>query len=278
MSETNSVATTPCDETVVLVGLESSGKSAIFRALTGRALGDESNFRGSTVQCRHSYLSRCSLHIVDTPGIRLKGDEYTSRLALAQLRSADTVILVVRGTHAQRELSAVLSGLGGEQAPLVERAFLQRPTFRAIWWRVRATLRQFLFQAMPIFMLICVVGALCARLGITGAISATAGPLLDWVDLPRAAAPGIVFSMIRKDGLLVLNQGGGGILQQLSDEQLFLLVFVASTLTACLVTLSTIRRELGIRFAFALAGRQALTSTIAAITCSVIWRLVVKAQ
>jgi hypothetical protein len=64
MSETNSVATSPCAETVVLVGLESSGKSAIFRALTGRALGDESNFRGSTVQCRHSYLSRCSLHIV----------------------------------------------------------------------------------------------------------------------------------------------------------------------------------------------------------------------
>jgi ferrous iron transport protein B len=45
MSETTCVAAAPSDQTVVLVGLESTGKSAIFRALTGRAVGDESNFR-----------------------------------------------------------------------------------------------------------------------------------------------------------------------------------------------------------------------------------------
>ena len=131
---------------------------------------------------------------------------------------------------------------------------------------------------MPIFLLICLVGALFAHFGVTNAISAIAGPLLNWVDLPKAVAPGIVFSMIRKDGLLVLNQGGGEMLQRLSDEQLFLIVFVASTVTACLVTLSTIQRELGVRFAFVLAGRQALTSTVAVIVCSVIWRLVVKSH
>jgi ferrous iron transport protein B len=66
---------------------------------------------------------------------------------------------------------------------LTERAFLQTPTFRAIWWRVRATLRQFLFQAMPIFLVICLVGALLAHLGVTDVISTAVGPLLGWLDL-----------------------------------------------------------------------------------------------
>lgn len=41
---------------VVLAGLESSGKSALFRGLTGDMTGEESNFRGSTVMCRTCYL------------------------------------------------------------------------------------------------------------------------------------------------------------------------------------------------------------------------------
>ena len=38
--------------TIVLIGLESVGKSALFRSLTGEATGDETNFRGSTVRVR----------------------------------------------------------------------------------------------------------------------------------------------------------------------------------------------------------------------------------
>ncbi|WP_179097513.1 hypothetical protein [Paenibacillus sp. FSL H7-0331] len=46
----------------------------------------------------------------------------------------------------------------------------------------------------------------------------------------------------------------------LSAGQTFLLVYLASTLTACLVTLWTIGQELGIRFAATLASKQLLTS------------------
>jgi ferrous iron transport protein B len=550
------------EKTAVIVGLESSGKSAIFRELTGRATGDEANFRGSTVRCRRAVIKDSLVDIVDTPGIRLKTDTETTRLALEQLCSADVVVLVIRSTHAQSELSAllvnlvhelqgrrvalaitfldkapaeiaelaafcrselavpvltldarhsdrrnrkalvelihegcllrpgwslssaprirvvqpkrtlfenkligpsaslvsialifglpviisyvfaqwlqpivdetvisplthalaplansstlaaellvgnygiltlgwysflwafpvvilisaavalteetglkdrvtasldpwlrkiglsgrdlipVLSGFGcnvvavfqsrgcsncnrrncvsmiaigsacsyqigaslsifnsgnrpwlflpyllalfsvgaihtriwGTRLPdvesvsLAQRSFLQKPTMQAIWWRVRATLRQFLLQAMPIFLVICVVGALVAHFGITTAIAAALAPLLELVDLPRAVAPGIVFSIIRKDGLLVLNQGGGSLVHQLNAPQLFLLVFVASTLTACLVTLSSIRKELGAKFAWTLAARQALTSVAAAIVFSIICRAAV---
>lgn len=113
---------------------------------------------------------------------------------------------------------------------------------------------------MPIFLLICAVGALLEYVGITTWLSAGVAPGLQLLGLPGEVAPGLIFSMIRKDGLLVLNQNEGEILQLLHTEQVFVLVYLASTLTACLVTLWTIRSELGVRVAMAVAGRQAVTA------------------
>lgn len=59
-----------------------------------------------------------------------------------------------------------------------------------------------------------------------------------------------------------LNQGEGGLLQSLHAGQVFVLVYLASTLTACLVTLWTVRKELGWSFASSLAGKQAVTSLV----------------
>lgn len=546
--------------TVAVIGLESSGKSALFRTLTGRATGDEANFRGSTVRCRNGRIPDSSLHIVDTPGIRVSQDTETTRLALEQLSAVDAVVLVVRGTHVQNELTTVLRALGRELqgrklalaitfadkaspeieqlvtfyrreldipvialdarhvrrqkraalleivarcrplragysltlAPpvpiveplatvyehsflgplaailsiglmfgfpvliayhlsqwlqpivesrfitpiihtvgaalgsseigkalligdyglitlgwysflwafpvvlfisaavavteetglkdritaaldpvlrlvglsgrdlipvltgfgcnvvavfqsracslchrkncvsmiafgsacsyqigaslslfgsagrpwlffpyvfvlfvvgaihtriwsppisgpsaslMIERAFLQQPNLKAIGWRVRATLKQFLFQAMPVFLAICIIGTVLNYFHLTDVIAASVGTLIEGLNLPRSLAPGIVLSMIRKDGLLVLNKGDGALLQPLDGGQLFLLVFLASTLTACLVTLFTISKELGLRFAATLAVRQAGTSLLTAIAISIVWRI-----
>ncbi len=163
----------------------------------------------------------------------------------------------------------------GESAAisLTERAFLQPPTWRGVWWRVRSVLRQFLREAMPIFLLICAVGALLEYVGITAWLSAGVAPALRWLGLPGEVAPGLIFSIIRKDGLLVLNQNEGELLRHLHTGQVFVLVYLASTLTACLVTLWTIRSELGIRTAFAVAGRQAITAlaSTAIIACCLQW-------
>lgn len=148
----------------------------------------------------------------------------------------------------------------GAALPLTERAFLQRPTWRGVWWRVQSVLRQFLREAMPIFLLICAVGALLDYVGITAWLSVGVAPALRLLGLPGEVAPGLIFSIIRKDGLLVLNQNEGELLQLLQTGQVFVLVYLASTLTACLVTLWTIRSELGIRAAFEVAGRQAVTA------------------
>lgn len=63
-------------------------------------------------------------------------------------------------------------------------------------------------------------------------------------------------------GLLILNQGKGALLASLSSAQVFVLVYLASTLTACVVTLWSVRQELGGRVALAMVGRQAGTAVV----------------
>lgn len=537
---------------LVLVGLESSGKSAVFRALTGASLGDEANFRGSTVFCRRSRAAHGPVEVIDTPGIRFDEDNLTTRLALAEVADAEVVLLVVRATHARTELGKLLEGLGGRllgrrfgivltfedrsppglgafaqetaallgvpvisldarrpkrarcealtelaltaprstvaavpptlpplaavdprpswfesktvgpplaalailaiyggpvylaywfsqalqplvdaaviepvkaavnaavnaapgatsllsdllvgsygvvtlgwysflwafpvvlllgasvavtdeiglrdritaaldpalrhiglegrdltavltgfgcnvvavvqsrscgactrkacvslitfgaacsyqmgaalslfgtagrprlflpylgtlfvvgalhtrlwnrralpprhRLPLAERAFLQAPSLAAVRWKILASARQFLLQAMPIFLGICVVAALLSHAGLMDRAAAMVAPVLDWFGLPAAVAPGVVFSVLRKDGLLVLNQDGGTLVRGLTATQMFVTVYLSSALTACLVTLWTVRREVGLRFALTLAFRQAVTA------------------
>lgn len=150
----------------------------------------------------------------------------------------------------------------GDSQPLHERAFLQKPTPSAVWWRVKASVSQFLKQAMPIFIGICLVAAVLEHYGFMAWLATHTAPLLGWFKLPPDAAPGVLFSILRKDGLLTLNTEDGTFLSRLTTVQLFALVWLASTLTACLVTLWTVRRELGWKTAAQMAGRQATTSLV----------------
>lgn len=147
---------------------------------------------------------------------------------------------------------------------IAERPFLQAPGWRAVAWRVRSVIKQFLFQAMPIFIGICLAAALLDHLGVISRLAQLAAPGFAQIGLPGEVAPAVLFSILRKDGLLTLNQDGGTLIASLSAGQVFLTVYLASTLTACLVTLWTVRRELGARTALVMAGRQALTAVVSA--------------
>ena len=149
--------------------------------------------------------------------------------------------------------------------PLADRAFLQAPSWRGVGWRVKAVLKKFLLEAMPVFFIICGIGALLAYVGFLEQLALWVSPALALFGLPGEVAPGIIFSIVRKDGLLVLNQGEGVLLATLTASQLFILVYLASTLTACMVTLWSIGRELGWRYAGLVAGRQGLTAVGSAI-------------
>jgi ferrous iron transport protein B len=171
-------------------------------------------------------------------------------------------LLMLVGTLHTRVWHGALAHEGVQ--PLHERSFLQKPSLRAVGWRVKAALGQFLKQAMPIFIVICLVAALLEHFGVIAWIAAGLAPVLGLFHLPGEVAPGILFSILRKDGLLTLNSGDGSLITAMSAGQVLVLVWLASTLTACLVTLWTVRKELGWTFAAQIAGRQMLTSIASA--------------
>lgn len=97
-------------------------------------------------------------------------------------------------------------------------------------------------------------------------------PLVQWLNLPHEAAVGLVFSMIRKDGILLFNEGNQLLLSEMSTFQLFLSVYLASTLSACAVTLWTVAKELGVKEALLLSGKQMVTSLTSALLLSLLFQ------
>ena len=159
----------------------------------------------------------------------------------------------------------------GEHQNLTELTWLQWPRWRNVKWMLKNSIRQFLVQAMPLFLLICFVAGILDHTGITRWLSETVAPFLRMFKLPPELMPGIIFSLLRKDGLMVLNQDGGSVMQSLSTPQLLILIWISSTVMACLVTVLTVAREINWRFALAITGKQALSSLTVALILSALF-------
>lgn len=178
--------------------------------------------------------------------------------------------------HSRLHLPRTARALRPATLSVVPATFLQLPTWRGLRWRVRAMCTQFLLQAMPSFLGICLVSALLAHFGVLALLVRAVAPVLEVAfGVPAAAAPAIVFSLLRKDGILLLNAPGAatGAAPAMDAGALFLAVFLAATLGPCLVTLYTIGRELGAGAALRLAGCQLRTAVVAGLALSLLLRL-----
>ncbi|MGR9049718.1 nucleoside recognition domain-containing protein [Halobacillus faecis] len=148
--------------------------------------------------------------------------------------------------------------------------YLQAVTWRGVKYRLTGILKQFLIQAMPIFIIICVVASLLQYFDVMQGMAALFSPLLTVFSLPADVAPGVIFSIFRKDGMMVLNEGEGALLQTLETWQVFVVVYFASTLSSCLVTLFAIYKEMGFIHACRVLGKQMTTSMISTLLLAVI--------
>ncbi|MEC1865298.1 nucleoside recognition domain-containing protein [Bacillus licheniformis] len=151
--------------------------------------------------------------------------------------------------------------------------FLQKPSWKGIVFRVKEVLQQFIFQAMPIFLIICLAATVLNELGVIRLVTLLVSPVLSLFGAPEDAAPGLVFSLIRKDGILLFNEGNGALLDMLPGATLFLLIYLASTFTPCMVTVWTIAKELGMKTAAAIMGKQMATSVVSVLSIMIIWKL-----
>ncbi|WP_264556581.1 nucleoside recognition domain-containing protein [Halocatena marina] len=104
------------EETVVVVGKESVGKSELVAGLTGTN-PTTGNFRGTTVDVER-YESD-EFDFVDTPGILLGTDTETTRTAIRAVEMTETVLLVTRATSIDDDLEDLLPLVQGKTGAIV---------------------------------------------------------------------------------------------------------------------------------------------------------------
>lgn len=156
----------------------------------------------------------------------------------------------------------------------VKRSVLQKPSLITILQNLKEIAQQFFFQAMPIFLAICVIAAILNTYKIFDMLSKGINPILSLLSLPGEAGPGILFSIIRKDGMLLFNEGNGQLITGLTTIELFILVYLASTFSACIVTLFAIGRNAGISTALQMAIKQVITSIVSTLLIVVSWNVI----
>lgn len=108
--------TSPAQRSIVVIGKENTGKSQLVASLTG-CLPYSINFRGSTIAC-DTYVGD-GLTVVDTPGILYRSDRVTTQAALAQLKTHDTVLLVIKATHVDEDLADLWPLVEGKRGIVV---------------------------------------------------------------------------------------------------------------------------------------------------------------
>lgn len=101
---------------VVVLGLESVGKSSLLSGLTGR-FAESSALAGTTLRSRR-YPDE-TWDWVDTPGIVTGSDAATVRDALEALDTVETVLVMLRAYRAGEELSVLLPMLGNRKVAVV---------------------------------------------------------------------------------------------------------------------------------------------------------------
>lgn len=148
-----------------------------------------------------------------------------------------------------------------KQVPLFWRheTFLQRPHVANVTRHVRDVVGQFMTQAMPLFLLICVVAALLEWSGWVAVLESAMTPILSLLQLPVVGATALFASIIRKDGILLLNESAPA----MATGDVFLLILFASIATSCLVTMTKLGQLFGWRHAMRTIALQFTTAFVA---------------
>ncbi|WP_101296657.1 nucleoside recognition domain-containing protein [Halegenticoccus soli] len=140
------------------------------------------------------------------------------------------------------------------------RAFLTRPSARALGREAWDSIRSFFCTALPVFACICVVAALLDWIGAIDALGGALAPAAGAFGLPPEVALVVVLASVRKDGIALLAADGGGTLAGVSPLGVLVAVYLAGTFLPCLVTAFAVAKEVSPRYAATLLCRQALAA------------------
>ena len=177
-------------------------------------------------------------------------------LFLAYLLGTTLIYLrLTSGSQARSSLNVLMTP---------SRPFMQWPTPSALWREASGTVRQFLLQAMPVFVAICIAASLLAHAGVLDWASRILGPVMGVFDLPAQSSLAVVLASVREDGIFLLAADDGAAFPMTAAQSLTA-VYLAGVLLPCLVTAMTIGRETGWKATSKLLARQAGFATLFAL-------------
>jgi len=164
----------------------------------------------------------------------------------------------------------ILSKIVPETSPglILEMPVYRIPTLRTIsnkaWWRIR----EFILEAWPLLIVGSVVLALFNYFNISIYLNVLVRPLSLLLGLPREVGVPLIFGILRKElSLVMLGQALGTMefSQVLTSVQMITYTVFVVFYMPCMATMVVIRRELGRRAMWHIAGLTTLIATVAAL-------------
>lgn len=143
------------------------------------------------------------------------------------------------------------------------RDFLQWPRISALVRELWLVLKQFIFMALPVFFLICIIAAIFEWLGLMQLMGTALAPVMKVFNLPGETSLPVILASVRKDGIMLLAKGN--MFKTLSQVQVLTAVYLSGILFPCVVSLLTIIKEMKAKFTIKLLLKQALGAVIFAI-------------
>jgi ferrous iron transport protein B len=164
----------------------------------------------------------------------------------------------------------ILSRLMPEESAgmILEMPVYRLPALKNLLHKTWFRAREFIFEAWPLLIIGSVVLALLQYFAVSYWFNALARPVTWLLGLPAEVGVPLIFGILRKELSLVMLQQALGVTdfsQALTPVQMITFTVFVVFYVPCLATLAAIRRELGQRDMFLIAGLTVVIAMVAAL-------------
>jgi ferrous iron transport protein B len=187
---------------------------------------------------------------------------YLGPLAALAIYLFNLVVIAITGK--------VLSGLLPEDTPgmILEMPVYRLPTLRTVTQKTWFRAREFIVEAWPVLIVGSIILSVMIYFNLTVLVNIFLLPLTWILGLPSEVGVPLVFGILRKElSLIMLRQalGASDFGEVLTPVQMITFSVFVVFYVPCLATLTVIKRELGRKDMFTIAGLTVIIATIAAM-------------
>ena len=216
-----------------------------------------------------AFGSACSYQLSSTLALFAAAElEWLAPVYMAVLAGTTLIYLRLRRPHFTRP--------GYPVAELPEPGRLRRPNWGIVIRETTQTMKEFIVMALPIFITICLISGALNWAGIFNLITHLLSPVMALFNLPSDAALSVALGSVRKDGIAIglLDADWGTLKVALETPvQVLTIAFLAGVVLPCLVTVSTVVREMGTAFAFKMLAKQASFAVLCTLVIAWVGKL-----